>query len=121
MELEQAIQAHASWKQKLTVCLDRPGVNPGVAEIRADSRSELGQWLYGEGKKFASLDEYKLLLAQHVKFHRVAARALETVRAGQATKEEITQSNESEFASASRDVVAAITALKDIVAARQTA
>ncbi len=81
MELEQAIQAHASWKQKLTVCLDRPGVTPGVAEIRADSRSELGQWLYGEGKKFASLDEYKLLLAQHAKFHRVAARALETVRA----------------------------------------
>jgi methyl-accepting chemotaxis protein len=121
VDLEQAIQAHASWKQKLTICLERPGGTPKAAEIRADSRSELGQWLYGEGKKFASLDEYKILLAEHARFHLAAAKAMETVRAGQATKEEVTQNNDSEFASASRNVVAAITALKDRVAARQRA
>lgn len=119
MDLDEAIQAHSSWKQKLATCLDRPGATPKTAEIRADNRSELGQWLYGEGKKFSSLDEYKLLLAEHARFHRAAAKAVEQVRAGEVTKEVVYQGSDSEFASASRNVVAAINALKNRLAARQ--
>ncbi len=114
MELDDAIEAHSAWKHKLALCLKRPGDRSKPAEIRADNRSELGQWLHGEGKKFSLLAEYNKLLAENARFHRAAAKLVEKANAGQETNEEVAASD-SEFACASRDVIAAIVGLKSKV------
>ncbi|MGO8954015.1 MAG: CZB domain-containing protein [Rhodomicrobium sp.] len=108
MDLDEAIQAHSSWKQKLAICLERRRGALKPAEIRADNRSELGQWLYGEGKKFSLLTEYNTLVSENARFHRAAAKLVEKANAGQ----EVAISSDSEFASASQDVIAAITELR---------
>jgi len=113
MDLDEAIQAHSSWKQKLAICLKRPGSVLKPAEIRADNRSELGQWLHGEGKKFSLLTEYETLVSENARFHRAAAKLVEKANAGQ----EVALSSDSEFASASQNVVAAITELRKKVSA----
>jgi methyl-accepting chemotaxis protein len=115
VELDDAIEAHAAWKQKLAVYLKKPGDRSKPAEIRADNRSELGQWLHGEGKRFSSLAEYSKLLTENARFHRAAAKLVERANAGQETSGEVAASSDSEFACASRDVIAAIVRLKSKV------
>jgi hypothetical protein len=83
VDLDDAIQAHASWKQKLATYLKKPGDRSKPAEIRADNRSELGQWLHGEGKKFSMLAEYTALVMENARFHRAAAKVVEKANAGQ--------------------------------------
>ncbi len=115
MDLEEALQAHSLWKQKLAICLKKPGDALKPAEIRADNRSELGQWLHGEGKKFSLLTEYNILVSENARFHRAAAKLVEKANAGQ----EVALSSDSEFASASQNVVAAITELRKKVSAAE--
>ena len=113
MDLDEAIQAHSSWKQKLAICLKKPGDAHKAAEIRADNRSELGQWLHGEGKKFSLFTEYNTLVCENARFHKAAAKLFEKAIAGQ----EVALSSDGEFASASQNVEAAITELRKKVSA----
>jgi hypothetical protein len=112
MNLEEAIEAHASWKSKLAACLKRQADCLRAAEIRAANRSELGQWLHGEGMKFSSLAEYNTLVREHARFHRAAARIVEKAVARPGAVGDADLIGDSEFASASQNVVAAITALR---------
>ncbi|MGO8954014.1 MAG: CZB domain-containing protein [Rhodomicrobium sp.] len=118
MDLDEAIRAHTSWKLKLAACLKKPGCPLKAAEVRADNRSELGQWLYGEGRKFSLLPEYMTLVTLNARFHRAAAQIVERANAGLVINEEAAFGSDSEFASASRDVIAAIKELDKKVVPR---
>ncbi len=109
MNFDEAIQAHAAWKIKLAVYLKKPDGTLRPSEIGADNRCALGQWLYGEAKKFSSLPEYQTLIAEHARFHRAAAKVAEQANAGQEVLADVALGGDSEFATASRNVVKAIT------------
>ncbi len=112
MDLDDAIRSHSSWKIRLSKYLRNPDGTLGPGEIGRDDRCELGRWLYGEGKKYALLPEYRTLVGEHARFHRAAANVVRKADQGHDTSKETALGQKSEFATASLNVVAAIAALK---------
>ncbi len=112
VNFDDAIQAHAAWKIKLAVYLKKPDGAIKPAEIGADNRCALGQWLYGDAKKFSSLAEYQTLMTEHARFHRAASKVAEQANAGREMNAEAVLGGNSEFATASLNVVKAIKNLK---------
>jgi hypothetical protein len=112
MNLDDAIQTHAAWKIKLTGYLRKCDGSLNPAEVGADNRCALGQWLYGEGKQFASLAEYRTVVTEHARFHRAAAAIVEKANEGQNVSADAALGADSEYAAASKAAVKAITELK---------
>ena len=86
MDFDAAMQAHASWKIKLTgyaTGISHETLDP-VATAR-DNVCALGQWLHGAGKAtLAGHAEYRDLVAAHAEFHRQAAALVRMIDAGHA-------------------------------------
>jgi hypothetical protein len=108
VNLEDAIQAHAAWKIKLAVYIKKPDGSLKPAEIGADGRCPLGQWLHGEAAKHSSLPEYQTLMAEHARFHKTAANIAEQANSGRKLNTEEALGGGSEFAAVSLSVVKAI-------------
>ena len=68
--------------------------------------------IHGDGSKFAALPEYGKLKNEHARFHSAAANVVDAAHAGKVTSEETALGSNSEYATASRNVVTAILALK---------
>jgi chemoreceptor zinc-binding protein len=117
MDFDHAIAAHSDWKRKLSKYLANPDHSLKPEEVGLDNRCELGKWLVGEGKQFAKFAEYKTVVSDHTKFHKVAADIVHRANVGQKVSEEVVLGAKSEFASASSAVVRSIMALKAKVAA----
>ena len=115
MDFDQAIAAHAAWKNKLSKYLANPDQSLQPAEIALDNRCELGKWIAGEGQKFASLSEYSSVKSNHARFHKVAADIVQRANAGQEVSEEVVLGAKNEFGAASSAVVRSIMALKSKV------
>ena len=112
MNFDDAIQAHAAWKIKLAVYLKKADGTIKPAEIGVDNKCPLGQWLHSDAKKFSSLPAYQTLMTEHARFHRAAGKVVEQANAGQQLSAEATLGGNSEFATASLNVVKAIKNLK---------
>jgi hypothetical protein len=112
VNFDEATQAHAAWKIKLAVNIKRPDGTLRPSEIGADNRCPLGQWLHGDAKKFSSLAEYQTLIAEHARFHVAAGKVAEQANAGRELNAEAVLGGNSEFATASLNVVKAIGNLK---------
>jgi hypothetical protein len=118
MDFDDAIQAHAAWKMRLTGYLCKCDGSLNAAEVAADNRCTLGEWLYGEGRQFALLPQYRIVLAEHARFHRSAGAIVERANRGQASAAESMLGADSDYSAASRSVVRAITELKKNVATK---
>lgn len=82
MDLNQAIAAHAQWKQRFRSAIADGSLLP-AAEIRKDDQCELGCWLYGAGgHQYGHLPQFVDLLERHRVFHQEAARIAERINAG---------------------------------------
>lgn len=112
MNFDDAIKAHAAWKLKLSGYLSKPDGSIKATEVELDNRCDLGKWIYGDGKKHASLAEYSTLKSEHAVFHKAAAEVVRKADAGQNTSEEVALGGASPFSKASQAVVAAIMAIK---------
>lgn len=117
MNFDEAIQAHSAWKLKLSTYLRKPDGSLNSATIRPDNKCALGQWLHGEGRKFANVPEYKKLVAEHARFHQAAASVVDKANAGKFTSDDIALGGKSEFGTASTSVVALILNMKKLVPA----
>lgn len=117
MNFDQAIAAHAGWKNKLAKYLKNPDHSLKAAEIALDDHCELGKWIAGEGKQFSNLPEYATLKSDHTRFHKVAADIVQRANAGQKVEEEVAIGGKSAFVSASSAVVQAIIAIRSKVGA----
>ena len=117
MNFDEAVQAHAAWKIKLSTYIRKTDGSLKSADVRADNRCALGQWLYGEGKKYASTTEYQSLVGEHARFHRAAGEVIDEVHSGKAVNAELILNFNSEYGIASRNVVKAIMELKRKVTA----
>ena len=112
MNFDDAIKAHSDWKMKLTKYIKHPDHSLKSAEVAIDNRCALGQWINGEGKKFASLPEFSKLKTEHQRFHKAAAAVVVKADSGQDQSEEVCLGAKSEYAAASSTVVSAIMAMK---------
>jgi methyl-accepting chemotaxis protein len=112
MNLEDAVIAHSEWKRTLTSYISKPDHSLKVSEVAADDKCKLGQWIAGEGRKYASLPEFAKLRAEHTRFHRAAADVVRRAVAGQPVSSEVAVGAGSEFGKASAGIVLAIMDMK---------
>jgi methyl-accepting chemotaxis protein len=112
MNFDDAIKAHADWKTKLRQYLQHPDHSLKSAEVGVDSKCALGQWIYGEGKKYSSLPEFSKLKSEHQRFHKAAGAVITKADSGVNQAEEVALGSKSEYSAASSSVVSAIMAMK---------
>ncbi|MFO0550154.1 MAG: CZB domain-containing protein [Polyangiaceae bacterium] len=112
MNLDEAIKSHTAWKLRLASFLQKPDGTLKEADVRADNKCALGQWIYGEGSAHSAMTEFAALKNDHAHFHRTAADVVKRAQSGARVAEEVALGAQSEFAQASSKVVAAISALK---------
>ena len=94
-----AIQAHTNWKLRLfRYCRGSLSEDFDLRSLQKDNVCSLGQWLYGEGGKYAADPHFKTLLAMHAALHRCVPPVDELVESGQSSAAEaLLNSRESEF------------------------
>lgn len=117
MDFDHAIAAHSKWKATLTEYLKKPDRSLNAAQVSLDNVCELGKWIAGEGRQYATLPEFAKVKDDHARFHKVAAQVVERANAGERLVEETALGARSDFASASSAVVRSIVALKSKVGA----
>lgn len=86
MDFDAAMQAHASWRIRLTGYangISREKFDAG--ETGRDNLCDLGKWLHGEGKaELQGVPEYRQLVIAHAEFHRHAAAIIRAIDEGRA-------------------------------------
>ncbi|MFZ0804445.1 MAG: CZB domain-containing protein [Terriglobales bacterium] len=112
MNFDQAIGAHSEWKHKLSAYLVKHDGSLKVQDISPDNKCPLGQWIHGEGAKYANMAEYSTLKSEHARFHLATAEVIRKADSGQSVTEETAIGAKSKFAEASSAVVTAIMAMK---------
>lgn len=113
MDFDGAIWAHAEWKMKLATYLKKPDGTLKAAEVGADHKCALGQWIHGTApKEVVNKADLAALKAEHSRFHKAAAEVVRKADAKQDVTEEIVLGGKSEFAKASMAVISAIRTIK---------
>jgi methyl-accepting chemotaxis protein len=112
MDFDQAVVAHSAWKQKLVDYLSKRDGSQKVSEVSVDNKCPLGQWIHGEGSKYASLPEYSTLKNEHARFHKAAADVIRRADSGESIVPETALGPKSEYGTASATVVLAIMSMK---------
>lgn len=79
--LDKALQSHIQWKLKLLASIaGNAKIDKATAGV--DHLCELGQWIYGEGKRFEGVEEFRVLRAKHEKFHLCVRHVCEQIELG---------------------------------------
>ena len=112
MNFDKALQAHASWKMKLSGYIMKPDQSLKVEEIAPDNLCELGIWIHENTDKYKSLPEYVELKTCHAKFHKCAADVVQRADNGEDLSGELTLGGKSDYATLSSDIVRVIMALR---------
>jgi len=112
MDFDEAIGTHSKWKRRLRQSLAKRDSSLHPSEVGLDHKCVLGQWIYGEGAKYASLPEYIKLKYEHARFHMVAAEVVKKASSGESVHAEMAPCSNSEFSTTSSAVVIAIMAMK---------
>ncbi len=111
MNFADAIKAHTYWKVMLRWMIN--GERPVDPENAADSAiCELGRWIHGAGRQYASLPAYTTLIRAHEEFHIIAASVIRRVQEGKKDEANAMLANEGEFTLASARTIDAIRALE---------
>jgi hypothetical protein len=108
MNFDEAIQAHAAWKVKLLVYVRKPDGALRSADVRPSNRCPLGKWLENAGAKYASMPEFKSLMAEHARFHVAAADVIDKADTSSSIDPDQALGPGTEYGIASRNVVQAI-------------
>lgn len=78
-------RAHAEWMAELREFIYGNGTMESE-HVARDDQCELGNWLYGEGKRYRHLEEYDNARQIHAALHRHAAQVVDLVRIGRRTE-----------------------------------
>ena len=105
MNFDDAIKAHASWKQKLANYLVKPDGSIDVATLATDNRCTLGQWIHQEAAKYVSDGLFAELRREHADFHRAAADLVRRADAGERVSQEAALGAKSFYGKCSSRVV----------------
>jgi methyl-accepting chemotaxis protein len=107
MNFSEAIKEHASWRLRLSRCCQGTQNEAINAQILAkDNACDLGKWLYGAGRQYASDPKFRELINVHSVFHRAVAEIATLAQSGRRKEAEaFLNSNDSQYAKASVQVV----------------
>ncbi len=78
-------RAHAEWMAELREFIYGNG-DMEPERVARDDQCELGEWLYGEGKRYRHLEEYDNARQIHAALHRHAAHVVILVCIGRRTE-----------------------------------
>lgn len=81
-EIEDAILAHAIWKQRLQSAVQTGASEYTVMQITASSDCTFGKWLHGPSGVRTLPAEYEKIQELHAAFHREAGRVLSMALSG---------------------------------------
>lgn len=112
MDLDSAFRKHGGWIEEFCTAIFNQDTLD-VAVYQNDNHCELGKWLYGEGKiKYGEFNAYADLVASHAAFHKVAGSIVQAINAKNYKLAEELLGENSQYATASQKVHAAILNLK---------
>lgn len=112
MNFDDAIRAHVDWKLRIRMFLADQG-EPLSSDVAArDNVCKLGQWLHGEGAKYAADPSYPELKEAHARFHKAAAEVLRVAERGDKRGAEARLEG-ADYTKSSSAVVAAILKIRD--------
>ena len=113
INLDNAIKAHADWRSKLRLAVQRQEQTDAVT-IGRDDCCELGKWLRGAGQsKCGSYPSFSSLLSGHQEFHKEAGKVAQTINQGNYESAEKMLGSGSEFSNASSEVTRLIVQLRN--------
>jgi methyl-accepting chemotaxis protein/methyl-accepting chemotaxis protein-1 (serine sensor receptor) len=102
-QIQNALAAHAAWKQRLRAAIEKRSSTFAAATVQRDDQCAFGKWIHGANHTRAVKQsaDYQKTLDLHRRFHLAAANILSAALAGR--KEEATRAMEkgSEFVEAS--------------------
>ena len=78
-EIEQALEAHASWRKRFKDYLNGHG-SFDVATVGANDQCQFGKWLNNEGYRLVPAELHGDIRAAHDDFHRIAAGILQKIK-----------------------------------------
>lgn len=111
--LENGFIAHSQVKARLKRAIaGEEQVEPEA--VRADNKCIVGEWIYGPGKKYASLQEYAVLRDIHKSFHEEAYQALMLNKQGKKADAQ-THVESGPFEDCSKKIKTALFAMKKAV------
>jgi len=111
MDFFDALTAHVQWKRRLSSSAFTPAPGLCLGLVASAEECELGQWLAGEGSKFACLPEFASLLASHARFHQAASDIMSKAGFGQPATHDIDPLAECDFIEASNEIARARVAM----------
>ena len=112
MDLDHAIAAHAEWKTKFRLAIQKKEQLDAMS-IALDNKCPLGHWLHGEASgQYARLASYGGCIAKHAEFHRCAGTVAKAINAGKYAEAETMLAGGTRYADASSAVAVAIMALR---------
>jgi len=110
--LDDAIEAHRQWREKLKVAA-ATGEPLDAASLRRNDCCDLGKWIHAKGRQlYGSKPEFVKLMARHNDFHLVASMVANSINDREYTDLQKVLNGNSQFAQASLDVETAVMTLK---------
>lgn len=84
LNLQQALDTHRRWKERLLKHLNGSSDESLDAElVSSDCQCELGRWLHGPGKQhYKHIPQYQRTLEAHAEFHIAAAEVIKAHQSG---------------------------------------
>lgn len=86
IEFSDAKMKHNSWITKLEQLLAGQHTSLQAQDATKPESCPLGQWIYGEGQKYAHLPSMTKLIQAHVEFHVVAGKVITACKLGDLEK-----------------------------------
>ncbi|MFO0567193.1 MAG: CZB domain-containing protein [Polyangiaceae bacterium] len=112
MELDSALQAHADWKTKLRMAINKQEKVDAVS-LGRDDCCALGKWLHGPGRgTHGAKSSFQKLVSAHASFHREAGRVAEAINRGEFARATEMLAATSAYGAASSGVGVAVVAMK---------
>jgi len=76
-EIDNALAAHALWKQRLKKAIEKGSSEFSVTQLKADYFCDFGKWLYGLPLEIRTTAYWIKTQKLHAEFHLEAARILD--------------------------------------------
>ena len=111
---DDAIAAHIKWKLRLTQFIDGTSSEKlDSAVVCKDNACALGKWIYGDGEKYKSMQQFGKLVSNHANFHRCAGDVIRKVESND--KAGALQILSGEFGASAKETVASLISLKNAI------
>lgn len=112
LKLEQAIDVHRQWRERLKTSITE-GEKLDPREIRRNDCCDLGSWLHARGRTlYGAKPEFVRLMASHNDFHLSASMAVRAINEDEWANAEKLFDNRSQLAQASMELEVAIMKLQ---------